>query len=175
MNFQLDRRNFRDNIFCIFFVIKLLSLRIVTGFVALFQNNETVLSLTRIAGGVHDSQNCAHRQLKMAWSKNIFSPRSIHLKMFQNYILLQGFVKKSCFRWFFNQKVRASTCFWWLCIPAGWESYMTPRRLIGVRRRGWVFRVVRAEQSQSRRCQALSSWGSGILERVGQLGEGWGK
>jgi hypothetical protein len=38
-----------------------------------------------------------------------------------------------------------------------------------------MFRIARAEWSQCRRCQALGSWGSGKLERVGQLGEGWGK
>jgi hypothetical protein len=38
-----------------------------------------------------------------------------------------------------------------------------------------LFRIVRAERSQCRRCQALGSWGSGNLEGVGQLGEGWGK
>jgi hypothetical protein len=38
-----------------------------------------------------------------------------------------------------------------------------------------MFRIARAEYPQGRRCQALGSWGSGNLERVGQLGEGWGK
>jgi hypothetical protein len=39
----------------------------------------------------------------------------------------------------------------------------------------YMFRIVGAERSQCRRCQVLDSWGSGKLERVGQLGEGWGK
>jgi hypothetical protein len=39
----------------------------------------------------------------------------------------------------------------------------------------YLFRIVRAEWSQCRRCQALGSWVSGKLERVEQLGEGWGK
>jgi hypothetical protein len=38
-----------------------------------------------------------------------------------------------------------------------------------------VFRIARADRSQGRHCQALGSWGSGKLERAGQLGEGWGK
>jgi hypothetical protein len=38
-----------------------------------------------------------------------------------------------------------------------------------------LFRIARADWSQGRRCQALGSWGSGKLGRVGQLGEGWGK
>jgi hypothetical protein len=38
-----------------------------------------------------------------------------------------------------------------------------------------LFRIVRAEWPQCRRCQALGYWGSGNLEWVGQMGEGWGK
>ena len=38
-----------------------------------------------------------------------------------------------------------------------------------------VFRIIKAEWSQCRRCQALGSWVSGKLEGVRQLGEGWGK
>ncbi len=46
-------------------------------------------------------------------------------------------VQKCYVRWFFNQKVKVSTSLWWcFCILAGWESYMTPRQPIGVRRGG---------------------------------------
>jgi hypothetical protein len=42
-----------------------------------------------------------------------FFPRSIPHKMCSNYILLKVFCLKSCFRQFFNKKVRASIGLWW--------------------------------------------------------------
>jgi hypothetical protein len=88
-----------------------------------------------MAGGVYDSLNFKQKQLKMAWSKNIFSPRSIPHKMCLIIPCYCFLSTKCCFRRFFNQKVRASTCLWGvsLCISAGWDSYMSPRQPIGVR------------------------------------------
>ncbi len=83
-----------------------------------------VSSLTAIGhlrhSGIYASWNFEEIQLKMAWSKNIFYPRTIPCKMYQNYILLKIFIKV-----------------WggvFVHFPASWESYMTPRQPIGVRR-----------------------------------------
>ncbi len=46
-----------------------------------------------MAGGVFDSWNFEQKQLKMAWSKNTFYPRTILCK---NYILFKIFVKHYC-------------------------------------------------------------------------------
>ncbi len=72
----------------------------------------THLTLIRMAGRLYDSQNFEQKQLKMTWSKTKF-PRSIPHKMCQNYILWKVFIPKSCFKWFFNQKVKLSTGVWW--------------------------------------------------------------
>jgi hypothetical protein len=92
----------------------------------------TLLRLQKIT--LVDSRHFEQIQLKMAWSKkNIYFLRSIPHKMFWNYVLLKVFIKKCCFRRFFNQKVRASTSLWlFLCISAGRQSHMTLRRPIGV-------------------------------------------
>jgi hypothetical protein len=100
------------------------------------------LTLIRMAGGVFDSRNFEQIQLKMAWSKNIFTLfRSILHKMYWNYILLKVFVsRKYCFRLFFNQKGRTSSCFWYyFCVFQLAGSHLTPRWPIGVRWRGWGF------------------------------------
>ncbi len=91
-----------------------------------------------MAGGVYDSYNFEQTQLKMAWSKNIFSSRSIPHKMFQTYILLEISSKKHCFKLFFNQNKRIHLFLEvFLCISASCESYLTPRWPIGVRQREW--------------------------------------
>ncbi len=85
-----------------------------------------------MAGVVFDSWNFEETQLKMAWSKNILKSISIFHKIYQHYILLQVLIKKCCIMRFFNQKEElppVSVVF--LCILAGWESYMIGRALTG--------------------------------------------
>ncbi len=41
-----------------------------------------LLTLIRMAGGVYDSRNFEEIQLKMAWIKNIFNPKSIPHKVY---------------------------------------------------------------------------------------------
>jgi hypothetical protein len=77
-----------------------------------------------MVGSVYDSQNFKHKQLKMAWSKKTFYPRSIPHKMCYNYILLKIFVKKAVLSNLLIKKVKASTCLFavvFLCILASWE------------------------------------------------------
>jgi hypothetical protein len=50
-----------------------------------------------MARGLYDTRNIELKQLKMAWSKNIFHPRSIHHKMCYNYVLLTIFIKDMLF------------------------------------------------------------------------------
>ncbi len=50
-----------------------------------------------MAGGVYDSQNFEQKLLKMAWSKNIFYPRSILQKNVLELYLVKGFHKNMLF------------------------------------------------------------------------------
>ncbi len=51
------------------------------------------------------------------------------------YLVKDFYFKNSCFRRFFNLKVKASICLWWcFCEFGRLESYITPRWPKGVRR-----------------------------------------
>ncbi len=64
--------------------------------------------------------------------------------MYLNYVLLKGLCKKCCFRRFFDQKVKASTCLWrCFCACRLARSHMTPSRPTGVQGgRGVLSQVV---------------------------------
>jgi hypothetical protein len=52
--------------------------------------------------------------------------------------LVEGFrQKKFSLTIFQSKKEHQPVCGGILCIPSGWESYMTPRRLTGVRQGAW--------------------------------------
>ncbi len=96
------------------------------------------ITLIQKASGVYDFWNYEQKQLKMHWSKKLLI-LDLFLTKCVRIISCKIFVSQKCYyRWFFNQKVKASICLWWyfLCILAGWESYMTHRWPTGMRHGG---------------------------------------
>ncbi len=60
----------------------------------LFEQLLALLTLIRMAGGIYDSLNFEQKQLKMAWSKNIFI-LDLSLKNGLDYILLKAFIQNA--------------------------------------------------------------------------------
>jgi hypothetical protein len=92
-----------------------------------------MLTLIRMAGGIYDSQKFEKIQLKMALSNFLYISHIYSSQNVSDLNIVKCFkYKKFCFRRF-NQKLKSFHLFVvFLCIPAGWESYMNPKRPIGV-------------------------------------------
>jgi hypothetical protein len=106
----------------------------------LILNPWRALTLIRMAGGVYDFLNHEQKQLKMVWSKNNFAPRSTSQNVLELFLVKVFYFKNAVLGGFQSKKVRASTfllVFLW--IPAGWESYMTPKWPIWVPQGGGGF------------------------------------
>jgi hypothetical protein len=94
-----------------------------------------------MAGGIYDFRNFEQKQLKMLKVKILFI-LDLFLTKSVIIISLKIFIKNMQFYAIFQSKSKSFLLFVvvFLCIPAGWESYMTPRRPMGVPR-GEICRI----------------------------------